>query len=54
MKRIASIINTGIAGWIDDRDVDSKSMFNFPMILFSFTERGRNEPEAPVITVPAN
>jgi len=40
--------------WIDDRDVDSKSMFNFLMVLFSFTERGRQEPEAPVITVPTN
>jgi hypothetical protein len=40
--------------WIDDRDVHSKSMFNFLMILFSFTERGKGEPETPVITVPTN
>jgi hypothetical protein len=40
--------------WIDDRDVNSKSMFNFLMILFSFTERGKQETEAPVITVPTN
>jgi hypothetical protein len=40
--------------WIDDRDIHSKAMFNFLMILFSFTERGRQESEAPVITVPTN
>ena len=40
--------------WIDDRDIHSKAMFNFLMILFSFTERGRQEAEAPVITVPTN
>jgi hypothetical protein len=40
--------------WIDDRDIHSKSMFNFLMILFSFTERGKQEAEAPVITVPTN
>jgi hypothetical protein len=31
-----------------------KYMFNFLMILFSFTERVKREPEAPVITVPTN
>ena len=40
--------------WIDDRDIHSKAMFNFLMILFSFTERGKQEAEAPVITVPTN
>lgn len=40
--------------WIDDRDDRSKSMFNFLMILFSFTERGNSETGAPVITVPTN
>jgi len=40
--------------WIDDRDIHSKTMFNFLLALFSFTERGRSEPEAPVITVPTN
>jgi len=40
--------------WIDDRDIDSKAMFNFLMILFSFTERGKQESEAPVLTVPTN
>jgi len=40
--------------WIDDRDLHSKSMFYFLMILFSFTERGTAEQAAPVITVPTN
>jgi hypothetical protein len=40
--------------WIDDRDIDSKSMFFFLMILFSFTERGQGEQVAPVLTVPTN
>lgn len=40
--------------WIDDRDIHSKSMFFFLMILFSFTERGQAEPAAPVLTVPTN
>jgi len=40
--------------WIDDQDIYSKYMFNFLMILFSFTERGNAEPFRPVITVPAN
>ena len=40
--------------WIDDRDVHSKSMFFFLMILFSFTERGRGGQAAPVLTVPTN
>jgi hypothetical protein len=38
--------------WIDDRDVYSKEVFNFMLLLFSLTERG--DPEArPLITVPA-
>jgi hypothetical protein len=40
--------------WIDDRDIHSKYMFNFLMILFSFTERGKSETDAPIITVPTN
>ena len=40
--------------WIDDRDIDSKSMFFFLMILFSFTERGQAGQAAPVLTVPTN
>jgi hypothetical protein len=40
--------------WIDDQDIYSKYMFNFLMVLFSFTERGKSVTEAPVITVPTN
>jgi len=40
--------------WIDDRDINSKAMFQFLMTLFSFTERGESEQLAPVITVPTN
>lgn len=40
--------------WINDRDIDSKSMFFFLMILFSFTERGPGDQAAPVLTVPTN
>jgi len=40
--------------WIDDRDLHSKSMFYFLMILFSFTERADREQAAPVITLPTN
>ena len=40
--------------WIDDRDIHSKSMFFFLMILFSFTERGVSGQAAPILTVPTN
>lgn len=40
--------------WIDDRDIHSKAMFYFLMLLFSFTERGVGDQVAPVITVPTN
>ena len=40
--------------WIDDRDIHSKSMFFFLMILFSFTERGLGGQAAPVLTVPTS
>lgn len=40
--------------WIDDRDIHSKNMFFFLMVLFSFTERGQSEQAAPVLTVPTN
>jgi hypothetical protein len=40
--------------WIDDRDIDSKRMFFFLMILFSFTERVQGVQAAPVLTVPTN
>jgi len=40
--------------WIEDRDVDSKAMFHFLMIMFSFTEREESGQPAPVVTVPTN
>ena len=40
--------------WIEDRDVGSKAMFHFLMIMFSFTERGESGQVAPVVTVPTN
>ena len=38
--------------WIEDRDIQSKQMFNFMMFLFSLTETG-TEQAAPVVTIPA-
>lgn len=40
--------------WIDDRDVHSKAMFYFLMVLFSLTERDDSEQAAPIISVPTN
>jgi hypothetical protein len=39
--------------WIQDRDLESKRMFSFVMLLFSLTETGSREG-APVVTVPTN
>lgn len=39
--------------WIEDRDLNSKRMFAFVMLLFSLTETGGNE-RAPIVTVPTN
>ena len=39
--------------WIDDRDLNSKRMFAFVMLLFSLTETGGSE-HAPIVTVPTN
>ncbi len=36
--------------WIDDRDLKSKQMFSFLMLLFSFTES--EKAYAPVVTIP--
>jgi hypothetical protein len=42
-------------GWfyIDDRDLDSKRIFSFLMMLFSLTETGA-QTGAPIVTVPTN
>jgi hypothetical protein len=39
--------------WIDDRDLSSKRMFAFSMLLFSLTETGPRGG-APIVTVPTN
>jgi hypothetical protein len=39
--------------WIDDRDLPSKRVFAFSMILFSLTETG-GRAGAPIVTVPTN
>jgi len=38
--------------WIDDRDRQSKQMFNFMMFMFALTETGPTQA-APIVTVPA-
>ena len=38
--------------WVADTDLVSKASLQFMMTLFSFTERGSAERQAPVITVP--
>ncbi len=40
--------------WIDDRDLRSKSLFSFLMVIFSLTETGGAKEGAPIITVPTN
>jgi hypothetical protein len=37
--------------WIDDRDMESKRLFGFLMLLFSLAETGTN-PSLPVLTIP--
>jgi hypothetical protein len=39
--------------WIDDRDISSKRVFAFSMLLFSLTETGPSAG-APIVTVPTN
>jgi hypothetical protein len=39
--------------WIGDRDLNSKRMFAFTMLLFSLTETGGDQ-RAPIVTVPTN
>jgi hypothetical protein len=38
--------------WIEDRDIQSKAMLNFIMLMFSLTETGTAQA-APLVTVPA-
>jgi len=38
--------------WIEDRDRQSKQIFNFMMFMFSLTEAG-TEQAAPIVTIPA-
>lgn len=38
--------------WVEDRDRQSKQIFNFLMFLFSLTETG-TEQAAPIVTIPA-
>ncbi|HEY5973563.1 MAG TPA: hypothetical protein VIU41_02375 [Geobacteraceae bacterium] len=38
--------------WIDDRDKQTKQIFNFIMFMFSLTETGSTQA-APIVTVPA-
>ncbi len=40
--------------WIDDRDIHSKALFYFLMVLFSFTERDDSNQATPIISVPTN
>ena len=49
----ASVLYRGHWFWIDDRDLPSKTMFTFLLVLLSMAEAG-NSAQAPVITVPAN
>lgn len=38
--------------WIDDRDVDSKSMFSFLMFVFTLVDNGNKAP-MPTLTIPS-
>jgi hypothetical protein len=48
----AAIYYRGWWYWIDDRDLQSKRMFAFIMMIFSLTETGGKEA-APIVTIPA-
>ena len=38
--------------WIDDRDIESKRIFAFMMLLFTLSDHSEKEP-LPLITIPA-
>jgi len=38
--------------WIDDRDPQSKNMFNSLLLMFSLTETAQTQA-APLVTIPA-
>jgi len=38
--------------WIDDRDPQSKAMFNSLLLMFSLTETAQTQA-APLVTIPA-
>jgi hypothetical protein len=48
----AAIYYRGWWYWIDDRDLQSKGMFAFIMMIFSLTETGGKDA-APIVTIPA-
>ena len=48
----AAIPYKGYWFWIDDRDMPSKRLFTFLMILFSLSESGQGQA-APVVTISA-
>jgi hypothetical protein len=39
--------------WIDDRDLPSKRMFSFLMVVFTLVEKTDGKEGAPIVTIPA-
>ncbi len=38
--------------WVDDRDIASKRVISFIMLIFTLTDTGKTEP-LPTVTIPA-